>query len=54
MLEIDHNLKISKRTVQGRMFAWQHRIYQHIEDSNQLKLRISNLFMLCYLKDDDI
>ncbi len=36
------------------MSNWQHQVYQHTEDTNQLRLRITNLFMLCCLKDHDI
>ena len=54
LLQQQHNITVSERTIRSRMSEWNHKTYQHTDDSSELRLRITNLFINCCLKDDDI
>ena len=54
ILKEQYNITVGERTIRSRMSEWGHKSYQQTDDNIQLRLRITNLFISCCLKDDDI
>ena len=55
ILQNQHDIQVKERTIRDRLRKWEEsHSYQVTEDSPQLRLRITTLFLECQLKDDEI